>query len=79
MKIVDKKGYITSFSIIERGEVFKSIDSVGSYVFMKITSITDCDDGEIYNAVNLEDGDLTHFDDEDEVFPYIHSELIIKR
>lgn len=78
MKIVDKKSNVTPFSIIEEGEVFKSIDSVGSYAYMKIASITDCDDGAIYNAVNLEDGDLVHFDDGDEIFPYLHSELIMK-
>lgn len=79
MIIIDKKENKTLFRNIEEGEVFKSIDTLGSYVFMKITSIADCDDGETYNAVNLEDGDLAYFDDEEEAFPYIHSELIIRK
>ena len=79
MKIVDKKENTTTlFKNVEEGEVFKSIDD-GNNVYMKIASITDNDDGIIYNAVCLNDGDLLNCDDEEKVFIYPYSELIIKR
>jgi alpha-N-acetylglucosamine transferase len=46
---------------------------------MKITSIVDNDDGTEYNAVCLNDGDLMNLSNEDKVFTYPYSELIIKR
>lgn len=79
MKIVDKKENTTTlFKNVEEGEVFKIIDDSNN-VYMKITPITDNDDGTVYNAVCLNDGDLLNFSDEDREFTYPYSELIIKR
>ena len=79
MKIVDKKGNITLFKNVDMGEVFKVSDDSSTYAYIKTTSITDNDDGSIYNAACLNDGDLLSFSDEDRVFTYPYSELIIKR
>jgi hypothetical protein len=77
MKIVDKKENHALFKDINAGEVFKT--TYDSCVYMKITSITDYDDGTIYNATALDDGDLMRFDDDEEVIPYLNSELVVKR
>lgn len=79
MKIVDKKENTTLFINVELGEAFKMNDDISSYTYMKITSIIDAEDDAKYNAVCLNDGDLLSVDDEEKVFVYPYSELIIKR
>lgn len=79
MKIVDEKDNNTHlFKNVELGEVFKMNDD-SSYFYMKTTSVIDADDGIEYNAVCLIDGDLLTCDDDERVFVYPSSEVIIKR
>lgn len=89
MRIIDNKEDATFFKNVTLGEVFKMSDcssyaymkttSCSSYAYMKITSVIDSDDGSEYNAVCLNDGDLLSIDDEERVFSYPYSEVIIKR
>lgn len=80
MRIIDnKENNTTFFKNVALGEVFKMDDDHSLYAYMKITSIIDSDDGSEYNAVCLNDGDLLSVDDEERVFSYPYSEVIIKR
>lgn len=78
MRVIDNKEDATFFKNVTLGEVFKMSDC-SSYAYMKITSVIDSDDGSEYNAVCLNDGDLLSIDDEERVFSYPYSEVIIKR
>lgn len=80
MIIIDNKENTTTyFKNVNEGEVFKINSDNNSYTYMRMTSIVDNDDGTEYNAVCLNDGDLMNFSNEDKVFTYPYSELIIKR
>jgi uncharacterized pyridoxamine 5'-phosphate oxidase family protein len=80
MIIIDnKENTATYFKNVNEGEVFKVDGANSSYTYMRITSIVDNDDGTEYNATCLNDGDLMNFSNEDKVFTYPYSELIIKR
>lgn len=78
MKVTIQQNVI-SFADIEIGEVFKcSLDSDNPYFYMKIISILNDENEVAYNAICLNDGDLAFFDYTDKVYPYPHSELIVK-
>ena len=77
MKVIDKKENIVLFKNVEEGEVFKP--TMDRYAYMKTTPVMDCDDSITYNAVSLDDGDMMHYDDDEEVLLYANSELVVKR
>ena len=70
MKIIDKtKKDVITFDKLNRGEVFKTLES--DHIYMKTTCSCDCD-----NAVCLIDGDLCDCGDNLKVIP-LQCELII--
>ena len=56
MKIEDKRDEIVEFVNLNEGEVFA--DVVTQNIYMKINE-TECDDGDIVNAVRLAYGELS--------------------
>ena len=68
MKIQQKK--VTrqvTFSFLNRGDTFRAVNSDPTPLWMK-TEPVETDD-EIYNAVDLSDGELAHFDNIESVIP----------
>lgn len=69
MKIQPKKttNQVT-FSSLVRGDTFRAVESDPDVIWMKICRIED-DEGDIYNAVDLSDGDIDTFENDEEVVP----------
>lgn len=68
MKIQQKK--VTrqvTFSSINYGDTFRAVNSVHTPLWMK-TEFVEADD-EVYNAVDLSDGRMAHFDTIENVIP----------
>ena len=68
MKIQQKK--VTrqvTFSFLNRGDVFRAVNSDPTPLWMKTEPIEDND--EVYNAVDLSDGEMAHFDNIENVIP----------
>lgn len=68
MKIQQKK--VTrqvTFSFLNRGDTFRAVDSDPTPLWMK-TELIEIED-EIYNAVDLSDGEMAHFDNVEGVIP----------
>ena len=68
MKIQQKK--VTrqvTFSLLNRGDTFRAVNSDPTPLWMKTEPI-EIDD-EVYNAVDLSDGELAHFDNIESVIP----------
>lgn len=59
------------FGNLEKGDVFRYQDNV----FMVIKKI-ESKNGSVYNAIDLEDGELTLFYDDEEVIP-LKAELVV--
>ena len=71
------------FDDLFSSDIFQARGSVDYELYMRIHSIYSDRDGYSYNAVSLVSGELTHFDDEDEVELYdgsvIFNEKLFKR
>lgn len=68
MKIQQKK--VTrevTFSSLNRGDTFRAVNSDPTPLWMKTEPI-EVDD-EVYNAVDLSDGEMAHFDNIENVIP----------
>lgn len=63
MQVEIKKPSVVDFNKIEVGELFYGTDKV----FMKIEEFSDEHIGEVYNAVNLENGKFEYFASMDRV------------
>lgn len=57
-----------SFSSLKKGETFHAAESDPGIFWMK-TDYLDMSDDEGYNAVDLDSGDMTYFDDYETVLP----------
>lgn len=67
MKIQQKK--VTrqvTFSFLSRGDTFRAVNSNPTPLWMK-TEFIETDD--VYNAVDLSDGEMAHFDNIENVIP----------
>lgn len=69
MKIQQKKttNHVT-FSSLARGDTFRAVESNPDVIWMKTCPIMD-DNDDVYNAVNLSDGDMDTFENDEEVIP----------
>lgn len=69
MKIQQKKTtkHIT-FSSLDCGDTFRAVESNPNVIWMKTFRI-DVDEDDFYNAVDLSDGDMDTFENDEEVIP----------
>lgn len=72
MEIIYKNKRDIPFKMIAIGEVFSWDDAL----YMATHEATSTSTGELYNAVNLADGESTCFDDDEVVFP-VKAQLVI--
>lgn len=76
MKITNKlKGNEAKFNDLGHGDVFRYSNNNYVYVYMKMHEVES--DRNVYNAVFLHDGDITHFDPTTVVEPIPNAELVI--
>ena len=69
MKIQQKVGtHEVSFSSLAGGDTFRAVESDSDVIWMKTEHI-EVDDDDGYNAVDLSNGDMTWFDNFEEVIP----------
>lgn len=72
MEIVYKNKKKVAFKFIAIGEVF----SWNSILYMAVPKGTSTSTGEIFNAINMADGESTYFDDNEIVIP-VKAQLVI--
>ena len=63
MKVIDERKTGINFEEVNVGQVF--CDDINPY--MKIFGVRDDRSGDFYNAVDLQDGDLVYFADDERV------------
>ena len=69
MKIQQKAGPRKfTFSSLACGDTFRAVESNPDVIWMK-TVLIEVDEGDIYNAVDLSDGDMDTFENDEEVVP----------
>ena len=69
MKIQPKKTAIhVVFSSLVCGNTFREVESNSNVIWMKTSRIED-DEGNVYNAVDLSDGYMDTFENDEEVVP----------
>lgn len=64
MKITRPQEEKAMFESLENGNVFTSTRSGNTFTYMKIKPIFS------YNAIDLENGHITHFEDSEWIMPY---------
>lgn len=57
-----------TFSSLARGDTFRAVESNPDVIWMK-TVLIEVDEGDVYNAVDLSDGDMDTFENDEEVVP----------
>ena len=73
MEIIDKRRSSIEFENLKYGEVFE----FNGYFYIKTTASYCDEDGDYDNAVNIENGELKYFKDNDIVMP-VKCKLIIE-
>ena len=69
MKIQPKKtASHVVFSSLVCGDTFRAVESDPDVIWMKICRIVD-DEGDVYNAVDLYDGEMSPFENDEKVIP----------
>lgn len=69
MKIKQKVGPRKfTFSSLARGDTFRAVESNPDVIWMKTVRI-EVDEVDVYNAVDLSDGDMDTFENDEEVIP----------
>lgn len=69
MKIKQKVGHRKfTFSSLTCGDTFRAVESNPDVIWMKTIRI-EVDEGDVYNAVDLSDGDMDTFENDEEVIP----------
>ena len=72
MEIIYKDKRKVNFEMVAIGDVF----SYDGSLYMSTQEATSISTGELYNAVNLADGESTYFDENAVVFP-VKAQLVI--
>lgn len=57
-----------TFSSLARGDTFRAVESNPDVIWMK-TVLIEVDEADVYNAVDLSDGDMDTFENDEEVIP----------
>lgn len=69
MKIKQKVGPRKfTFSSLACGDTFRAVESNPDVIWMK-TVLIEVDEADVYNAVDLSDGDMDTFENDEEVVP----------
>lgn len=68
MKIKQKGPLKITFSSLTCGDTFRAVESDPDVIWMKTTRIK-VDENDVYNAVDLSDGDMDTFENDEEVVP----------
>ena len=69
MKIQQKAGsHRFTFSSLACGDTFRAVESDPDVIWMKTCRI-EVDEDDVYNAVDLSDGDMDMFENDEEVVP----------
>lgn len=74
MNIVNETNRNKNFGALNEGDVFIA----DGCTFLKITEVTECDDEDRFNAVQLANGELTCFGDFDKVEFFPDAFLTVK-
>lgn len=72
MEIIYKDRRKVNFEMVAIGDVFSYDDAI----YMRTLEVASTYTGELYNAVNLADGENTYFEDNDEVV-LVKAQLVI--
>lgn len=72
MEIIYKDMRKVNFEMVAIGDVFSYDDAI----YMRTLEVASTYTGELYNAVNLADGENTYFEDNDEVV-LVKAQLVI--
>ena len=73
MEIIDKRKKSVKFETVKHGEIFE----YDGYFFMRTCSSYCDENGDYDNAVNLENGDLTYFEDNHIIMP-VNCKLVLE-